>query len=37
VHVGASLDRRNYRHAYVGDVFQNLNTLVVNLAPDFRI
>src|ERR1700733_6625783 len=37
VHPGASLDRRNHRYAYVGDVFQNLNTLVVNLAPDSGI
>ena len=37
VHVGATLDRRNHRHADVGDVFQSLNTLVVNLAPDFGI
>src|SRR5580658_4447539 len=37
VQVGATLDRRNHRYADVGDVFQSLNTLVVNLAPDFGI
>ena len=33
----ASLDSRDDRHAYVGDVFQNLKTFVVNLAPDAGI
>jgi hypothetical protein len=34
MHMGASLDSCDDRHAYVGYVFQNLNTLVVNLAPN---
>ena len=37
VNMRASLDRRDDRHAYVGYVFQNLNTFVVNLAPNARI
>src|SRR5216684_6516778 len=37
MHVGASFDGRDDRHAYVGDVFQNLNTFIVNLAPDAGI
>ncbi len=32
--MGASLDSCDDRHAYVGYVFQNLKTLVVNLAPN---
>src|ERR1700722_7418507 len=31
--MGASLDRRDDRHSYVGNVFQNLNAFVVNLTP----
>src|SRR5579862_2952686 len=30
----ASLDRRDDRHADVGDVFQNLTAFVVNLTPN---
>src|SRR5579864_2345327 len=30
----ASLDRRDDRHANVGDVFQNLSAFVVNLTPN---
>src|ERR1700735_3818394 len=32
--MGASLDSRDHRHAYVGYVFQSLNAFVVNLAPN---
>ncbi len=32
--MGASLDSCDDRYAYVGYVFQNLKTLVVNLAPN---
>src|SRR5260370_39932405 len=35
--MGASLDSRDDRHAYVGYVFQNLNAFVVNLAPNAGI
>ena len=34
MYMGASLDSCDHRHAYVGYVFQNLKTLVVNLAPN---
>jgi hypothetical protein len=34
MHMGASLDSRDHRHAYVGYLFQNLKTFVVNLAPN---
>src|SRR5579863_7357341 len=37
VNMRAPLHRRNDRHAYVGYVFQNLNTFIVNLAPDAGI
>src|ERR1700726_5666 len=37
MHVGTSLDSRDDRDAYVGYVFQNLNTFIVNLAPNARI
>src|ERR1700739_398911 len=37
MHMGTSLDSRDDRHAYVGYVFQHLNTLVVNLTPDAGI
>src|SRR5271169_5886632 len=37
MHVGTSLDCRDDWHAYVGYVFQNLNTFIVNLAPDAGI
>src|SRR3984957_6900117 len=37
MHMGTSLDSRDDRHAYVGYVFQNLNTFVVNLAPNAGI
>src|SRR5579863_3306442 len=37
MHVGASLDCRDDRDAYVGYVFQSLNTFIVNLAPDAGI
>src|ERR1700751_5376518 len=33
MHVGTSLDCRDDWDAYVGDVFQSLNTFIVNLAP----
>src|SRR5690349_19742035 len=35
--MGTSLDSRDDRHAYVGYILQNLNTFVVNLAPNARI
>src|SRR5260370_14369167 len=35
--MGASFDSRDDRHAYVGYIFQNLNTFIVNLAPDAGI
>src|SRR5438105_13400353 len=35
--MGASLDGRDDRHAYVGYVFQSLNAFVVNLAPNAGI
>src|SRR4029077_12955258 len=37
MHVGKSLDCRDDWDAYVGYVFQSLNTFVVNLAPDTGI
>src|SRR6201981_1931743 len=37
MHVGTSLDCRDDWDAYVGYVFQSLNTFVVNLAPDAGI
>src|ERR1700686_3809954 len=37
MHVGTSLDCRDDWDAYVGYVFQSLNTFIVNLAPDARI
>src|ERR1700723_246706 len=33
MHMGTSLDSRNNRHSYVGNIFQNLNAFVVNLTP----
>src|SRR6201993_2284943 len=35
--MGTSLDSRDDRHAYVRYVFQNLNSFVVNLAPNAGI
>src|ERR1700692_3573253 len=35
--MGTFLDSGDHRHSYVGYVFQNLNTFVVNLAPNARI
>src|ERR1700739_4206115 len=35
--MGTSLDSRDDWHAYVGQVFQSLNTFVVNLAPNAGI
>src|SRR6266702_7450501 len=35
--MGASLDSRDHRHAYIGYVFQKLNAFVVNLAPNAGI
>src|SRR6202035_4814412 len=37
MHMGTSLDSRDDRDAYVGYVFQNLNTFIVNLAPNAGI
>src|SRR5438270_6378398 len=33
MHMGASLDSRDHRNAYVGYILHNLNALVVDLAP----
>ena len=35
--MGTSFDSRDDRHAYIGDIFQHLNTFVVNLAPNAGI
>src|SRR5260370_6947470 len=35
--MGAFLDSRDHRHAYIGYVFQKLNAFVVNLAPNAGI
>src|ERR1700719_218308 len=35
--MGTSLDSRDDRHSYVGNVFQNLNAFVMNLTPDAGI
>src|SRR5882762_10999774 len=35
--MGASLDSRDHRHAYVSYVFQKLDAFVVNLAPNAGI
>src|SRR5271163_3466363 len=37
MYMGTSLDSRDDRHSYVGNVFQNLNAFVVNLTPDTGI
>src|SRR5579863_239056 len=37
MHVGTSLDCRDDWDAYVGYVFQSLNTFIVNLAPNAGI
>src|SRR6266446_2667192 len=37
MHMGTSLDCRDDWDAYVGYVFQSLNTLIVNLAPNAGI
>src|SRR5580692_1391880 len=37
MHMGTSLDSRDDRLSYVGYVFQNLNTFVMNLTPDAGI
>src|SRR5580704_6540364 len=37
MHMGTSLDSRDDRDSYVGNVFQNLNAFVVNLTPDAGI
>src|SRR6266550_6347205 len=37
MHVGPSLDCRDDWDAYVGYVFQSLNTFIMNLAPDAGI
>src|SRR5439155_24421359 len=33
MHMRASLDRRDDRHAYVRYIFQNLSAFIMNLAP----
>src|SRR5205807_1966670 len=35
--MGAALDSRDHRNAYVGYIFEELNALIVNLAPNARI
>src|SRR2546430_16733551 len=35
--MGTSFYSRDDRHAYIGDIFQHLNTFVVNLAPNAGI
>jgi hypothetical protein len=35
--MGSSLDSRDDRHAYIGYVLENLNALVVHLAPSVRV
>src|ERR1700688_1397917 len=37
MHMGTSLDGRDDWDAYVGDIFQNLNAFIVNLAPNAGI
>ena len=37
MYMGASFDRRDHRHANVGEILDNLSAFVVNLAPDSRI
>src|SRR5271156_3081988 len=37
MHMGTSLDSRDDRNSYVGNVFQDLNAFIVNLAPDAGI
>ena len=37
MNVRSSLDGRDHWHAYVRQVFQNLNTFVMNLAPNAGI
>ena len=37
VHMGASFNSRNHWHAYVGNVLDNLNTFVMDLAPNAGI
>src|SRR5258705_11270203 len=37
MHMGASLDRRDDRHAYIGYIFEDLNAFVVNLVPNAGI
>ena len=37
MHMGTSLDSRDDRHSYVGNIFQNLIAFVVNLTPDAGI
>src|SRR5271155_36838 len=37
MHMGTSLDSRDDRNSYVGNVFQDLNAFVVNLTPDAGI
>jgi hypothetical protein len=35
--MGASFNRRNHWHAYVCNILDNLNTFIVNLAPNIGI
>jgi hypothetical protein len=35
--MGASFNSRDHRHSYVRDVLYNLNTFIMNLAPNAGI
>jgi hypothetical protein len=35
--MGASFNRRNHWHAYVCNILDNLNTFIMNLAPNIGI
>src|SRR5580704_10668140 len=37
VHMSASFNSRDHRHAYIRDVLDNLNPFIMSLAPDTRI
>ena len=37
MHMGASFNRRDHWHTYVGKVLHNLNAFIVNLTPNPRI
>jgi hypothetical protein len=37
MHMGAALDGSDCWHAYIGYIFEDLNPLIVDLAPDTAI